>query len=96
MEGGKKVGHHKSSDGTGTIRSVSSTYSSGKLIEKAFYFYMYRGDSESEYYDVAVIHVVDKDYAGSEEYAALPYGNLIGCYTYVDVNELPEISLEEN
>lgn len=97
MENGKKVGSHMTSDGTGAIPAVSTTYTgSGKLIEKAYYFYMYKGDSTSEYYDVAVIHVVDKDYAETEEYAALPYGNLIGCYTYVDVNELPEVVLEEN
>lgn len=98
MEGSKRVGNKpKTSEGYGTIGNMVSTYSgSGKLIEKAFYFYMYKGDPTSEYYDVAVIHVVDKNYAGTEEYAALPYGNLIGCYTYVDVNELPEVEFAEN
>lgn len=97
MEGGKKVGDHDTSEGTGTISDVVSTYSgSGNLIEKAFYFYLYRGGSKSEYYDVVVIHVVDKEYAGTEEYAALPYGSLIGSYTYVDVNELSEVVFEEN
>ncbi len=34
--------------------------------------------------DVVVIHVVDKDYAASAEYASKPYAGLIDRYTYVD------------
>ncbi len=97
MEDGRKVGSHDTSEGVGTISDVSSTYSgSGKLIEKAYYYYMHKGGAKSEYYDVAVIHVVDKDYAQTAEYAALPYGNLIDCYTYVDTSELSAAVPEEN
>lgn len=90
LEGSKRVTTPAVTvSGTGTLAPISSSYTgSGKLIEKAYYFYVYRGDVNAPYWDVVVIHVVDKDYADTDEYAALPYGNLINSYTYVDTENM--------
>lgn len=87
LENGSRVPHRVVQKGTGQIPEASYNYTgSGELIEKVYCCYMYRGDSTSALYDVALVHVVDSDYSQTAEYSALPYGNLIGCYTYVDVN----------
>lgn len=97
LENGRRVTHRVFQKGTGQIPEAKYDYSgSGKLIEKAYYYYMYSGDSTSPYRDVAVVHVVDKDYAQTAEYAALPYGGIIDCYTYVETSGLPEALSEEN
>lgn len=89
LENDKRVVHYDTQEGVGQIPEVKYSYTgSGKLVEKALYFYMYRGDSTSGYYEVAVVHVVDKDYAQSAEYAALPYGGIIDSYTYVSPAEI--------
>lgn len=98
QETSKKAYVTVNKNGTTWVPNALSTYNgSGKLIEKAYYFYVYRGDKNAEYWDVVVIHVVDKDYAASAEYAAKPYAGLIGHYTYVDTESmgvLPDVDKE--
>ncbi len=97
LENGKRVVRRDFADGYKDILKIDSGYSgSGKLVEKAFFFNLHSGDASSALYDAAVIHVVDKDYAQTAEYAALPYGGIIDCYTYVKTSELPEAVSEEN
>ncbi len=87
-------------ENNGTTQVVSAVLngSGGELVEGAYYFYLHDGTgSGSEYNDVVVIHVVDKDYAASSEYAAKPYAGLIDHYTYVDTGNMgavPPINAE--
>ncbi len=97
LENGKRVVERYFADGYNDILKIDSEYSgSGKLVEKALCFCLHSGDASSALYDVVVVHVVDKDYARTAEYAALPYGGIIGCYTYVETSGLPEAVPEEN
>ncbi len=97
LENGKRIVKSDFADGYNDILKIDSEYSgSGKLVEKVFYFYLYRGGAASALFDAAVVHVVDKDYAQTAEYAALPYGDLIDCYTYIDTDELSAAVPEEN
>ncbi len=95
---GEKYGKTAVDEDTTQVVRAYFTDPGDKLVEGAYYFYLHNGSgSGSEYMDVVVIHVVDKDYAASSEYAAKPYAGLIDHYTYVDTGNMgaaPPINAE--
>lgn len=95
---GERYTEMAENNGTSQVVSAVLKDSGGKLVEGAYYFYLHDGTgSGSNYEDVVVIHVVDKDYAASAEYAAKPYAGLIDHYTYVDTENIsvaPPINAE--
>ncbi|MDE7231236.1 MAG: hypothetical protein K2N56_12210 [Oscillospiraceae bacterium] len=87
---GNTYTRHSFNEGTAsTVFAMLSSAEKGELVELACYFYLHDGTGvQSCYRDVAVVHVVNYDYANSGEYAAKPYAGLIDCYTYVDTDSL--------
>lgn len=86
---GERYTQTAENNGTSKIVCANFKDSGGKLVEGAYYFYLHKGTGFGpEYMDVVVIHVVDKDYAASEEYAAKPYSGIINHYTYVDTESM--------
>lgn len=89
-KGGERYTKTAENDGNSqVVNAYIKDSGGGRLVEGAYYFYLHDGSgSGSNYKDVAVIHVVDKDYAASAEYAAKPYAGLIDHYTYVDTENM--------
>ncbi len=95
LENGKAVTKYDFVDGYGTLPTLNYNYpGTGELVEKTLYFYVYEGNEGAPIRDVVLIHVVNRDYAKSAEYAALPYGDLIDCYTYVEPSD-PSVAVPE-
>ncbi len=97
LEDGEAVTKYDFVDGYGTLPTLNYRYpGSGELVEKTLYYYVYEGNEGSPILDAVLIHIVSEKYANSAEYAALPYGDLIDCYTYVESSEPSEAAPERN
>lgn len=71
-----------------TVEAEVQYTGKGKLVEAAYYFYLRAGAfSNSPYYEVAMVHVVDEEYSESDDYAKKSYANMIDQYTFVEVDD---------
>lgn len=74
-----------SADGAGNLTLKPESLSGWTLVETAIYAYVYKGESISTPYDeMVVIHLVDRTYAKSAQYAENSYAGLIDQYTYIE------------
>ncbi len=72
-------------EGTGDLTVNAPSVSNSTLVEAAFYFNVYTGDSiNTDYEEVAVVHIVDQNYAKSAQYAENSYASMIDQYTYIE------------
>ncbi len=73
-----------SKEGTGSLTVNPSSVSNSTLVEVACYFNVYKGDTtNTEFDEVAVVHLVDKAYSQSAQYAENSYAFMIDQYTYI-------------
>lgn len=96
IEDGERVVKITSNEGVSKTLSAKVDYSGkGELVEAAYYFYVHSGSGAgSSYYEVASVHVVDKDYSETSLYQQESYAGRIGGYTYVTAAEMEQYAAD--